>query len=112
MTCKGVWGVEIKGPYGWERVGTAFLKNGEYLAAGLNHYSIGTYQEDGDNVEISSVVTQHGQLRTIFGQKYAGDLQVKSKCKIKEDKIIGTTRPKGSKKHDLMIRLTRLRDFD
>ena len=36
MSCEGVWVVEMKGPYGWERIAIAFLKNGEYLGAGPN----------------------------------------------------------------------------
>ena len=51
----------MKGPYGWEKIAFPFLKKGEYLGAGPNHYSVGTYKEDGENLEISVVVTQNGQ---------------------------------------------------
>ena len=57
MSCEGVRKVEIKGPYGWERLATAFMRNGEYLGASVNHYSVGRYKEDGDNLEISMDVT-------------------------------------------------------
>ena len=63
----------------------AFLKNGEYMGAGPNHYSVGKYKEDGENYEMSVVVTQHGQLRTIFGKKFAGKLHVTSKGKIEKN---------------------------
>jgi len=31
MSCEGIWEVEMRGPYGWERIATAFMRNGEYL---------------------------------------------------------------------------------
>ena len=108
MSCKGVWMVEMKGPYGWERIAMAFMKNGEYLGAGPNHYSVGSYKEDGNDVQMSVTVTQCGELRTIFGQKSSGNLQITSKGKIEKNKIIGTSKAKGIKKFDVMLRLTRI----
>jgi hypothetical protein len=108
MSCQGVWAVEMKGPYGWERIAIAFMKNGEYLGAGPNHYSVGSYKEDGDNFEMSVVVNQCGQLRTIFGKKFAGKIKVTSKCKIEKDKISGTSKAEGLKKFDVMLRLIRI----
>ena len=112
MSCEGIWAVEMKGPYGWERIAIAFLRNGEYMGAGPNHYSVGTYKEDGDDFESSVVVTQHGQLRTIFGKKFAGKLQISSKGKIEKDKIVGTSKAKGMKHFDVMVRLTRIGNFE
>ena len=112
MSFDGVWVVEMKGPYGWERIAMSFMRNGEYMGAGPNHYSLGTYKVDGDDFEMSVVVTQHGQLRTIFGKKFAGNLQVTSKGKIEGDKIVGTSKAKGLKKFDVMLRLTRIGGFD
>jgi hypothetical protein len=112
MSCDGIWVVEMKGPYGWERIAIAFLKNGEYMGAGPNHYSLGKFKEDGDNFEMSVVVTQHGQLRTIFGKKFAGKLHVTAKGKIEKDKIVGRSTAKGMKKFDVLLRLTRVGDFD
>ncbi|HYQ70847.1 MAG TPA: hypothetical protein VET88_02845 [Gammaproteobacteria bacterium] len=103
--------MEMKGPYGWERIAIAFLKNGEYLGAGPNHYSVGTYKEDGKNIETSVVVTQHGQLRTIFGKKFAGKLQITLSGTIEKDKIIGTSKAKGMKHFDVLVRLTRIDKF-
>jgi hypothetical protein len=108
MSCKGVWMVEMKGPYGWERIAMAFMKNGEYLGAGPNHYSVGSYKEDGNDVQISTTVTQCGALRTIFGQKPPHKLQITSKGKIEKDKIIGRSKAKGIKKYDVMLRLTKV----
>jgi len=111
MSCEGIWVVEMKGPYGWERIAIAFLKNGEYLGAGPNHYSVGSYKQDGDKFEMSVVVTQHGQLRTIFGNKFAGKIQITLDGKIEDDKIIGTSKAKGMKHFDVMVRLTRVDKF-
>lgn len=108
MSCEGVWTVEMKGPYGWERIATAFMRNGEYFGAGPNHYSVGRYKEDGDKLEISIVVTQYGQLRTIFGRKSMDKLQITSTCKIANNKITGTSKAKGIKNFDILLRLTRL----
>ena len=108
MSCKGIWMVEMKGPYGWEHIAMAFMKNGEYLGAGPNHYSVGSYKEDGDNLEISITLTQCGALRTIFGRKSPDDLQITSKCRFEKNKYIGTSRVKNIKKFDVMIRLTKV----
>ena len=77
MSCEGVWKVEMKGPYGWETIATAFMKNGKYLGASTNHYSVGSYKQDGDDLEISMNVTQYGDVRPVFGRKHAKKLQVK-----------------------------------
>jgi hypothetical protein len=108
MSCVGVWSVEMKGPYGWERISTAFMRDGEYLGASADHYSVGSYREDGDDLEISMVLTQYGAIRTIFGRKSAGKLQVMSKGKIKKNKIICTSTAKGIKHFDIQLRFTRL----
>ena len=107
-SCTGVWTVEMKGPYDWERIAMAFMRNGEYLAAGPHHYSVGSYKQDGNNLEISITLTQYGELRTIFGRKSAGKMQITSKCKIDKDKIIGTSRAKGIKNFDVMIRFSKV----
>ena len=84
------------------------MKNGKYLGASINHYSVGHYKEDGDNMEITMDVKQYGDVRTIFGRKSAGTLQVTSKCKIRKNKITGTSKAKGIKNYEIQIRLTRL----
>ena len=108
MSCEGVWSVEMKGPYGWERFATAFMRDGKYLGASADHYTVGSYKEDGDNLEISMVVKQYGAIRTIFGRKSADKLQVIAKCKIKKNKIIGTGKAKDIKNFDIQLRFTRL----
>jgi hypothetical protein len=53
MSCEDAWSVEIMGSFGWERTATVFMENGKYLGAGANHYSVGSYKQDGDDLEIS-----------------------------------------------------------
>jgi hypothetical protein len=108
MSCEGVWSVEMKGPYGWERLATAFMRDGKYLGGSADHYTVGSYKEDGDNLEISMVVKQYGAIRTIFGRKSADKLQVIAKCKIKKNKIVGTGKAKDIKNFDIQLRFTRL----
>lgn len=118
MNCEGVWSVEIGTGYGWERIATAFMKNGEYLAASAGHYSIGTYTQDGEDVEISANVKQYADLRTVFGLKTTDKLDVISKCKLGKNEMTGKTRArgkgkgKGKKKYEIVIRFTRLETFD
>ena len=112
MSCEGVWAVEMKGSYGWEHIAIAFMKNGEYQGAGPNHYAVGTYKVDGDTLDITVTVTQCGKLRTIFGKKSMSNLQITSKCKIENNKIIGTSKAKGVKNFDVLLRLTRIGKLD
>ena len=108
MSCEGIWKVEMRGPYGWERIGTGFMRNGEYLGASANHYSVGSYKQDGDDLEMSYHITQYGDLRTVFGREAMTELDVTSKCKIKKNKIVCTSHAKGIKNFDVQLRLTRL----
>jgi hypothetical protein len=112
MNCEGIWKVEITTPYGWERIATAFMKNGEYLAASANHYSVGSYTQNGDDVEISTVVTQYGDFRTVFEQNPIANLRVISVCKIDGDEIAGKSKPEGRENCDILVRLTRLAGLD
>jgi len=112
MSCEGVWRVEIKGPYSWEHIGTAFMKDGKYLGASANHYSVGRYKEDGDNLEISINMRQYAAIRTLFGTKSADKVQITVQCEVKKNKIIGTGKAKGIKKFELRTRLTKLDDLE
>jgi len=40
MNCEGIWKVEITTPYGWERIATAFMRNGDYLAASSTYKNV------------------------------------------------------------------------
>ncbi|MCU7959651.1 MAG: hypothetical protein KZQ58_06560 [gamma proteobacterium symbiont of Bathyaustriella thionipta] len=111
MKCDGIWKVEMIGSNGWERIATAFMKKGKYMAAGTNHYSVGSYTQDGDNVVISILLKQQGVLRTVFGIKSPSKLDITIKGKIRKDKITGKGKAKGAKKHEIQIRLSLLERF-
>jgi hypothetical protein len=81
------------------------MRNGEYPGAGPNHYPVGSYQEDGNDVQISITVTQCGALSTIFGQKSSRKLQVTSKGKIEKVKLSAQAGQKVSRSSTLCCAL-------
>lgn len=112
MSVEGVWTVEMLSPYGWEQVATAFLQNGRYLGASADHYSIGSYMEDGETLKVEARITQHGKMRTVFGSKKKHvDSNIEGKIE-KTDKIVGTASSSGGKNFDVRVRLTRLGGLD
>lgn len=112
MSVEGIWKVEMMGPYEWEKLSTAILQNGRYFAASADHYSVGSYEVDGEAFAMDLQVNQHGKLRTFFGEKEK-QLSVRFEAKIKKnDKIVGKTIRPGRKKYDLKVRLVRLNDLD
>ena len=112
MSANGVWKVEIKGPYGWEKLGTAFLQNGHYLAGSADHYSTGSYEVDGDAFTAEIEVNQFGKVRAAYGSKKRQMIhRIEGKIK-KEDKIVGNANPNTGNKFDVRVRLTRLGDID
>ena len=112
MSFEGVWRVEIMGPYGWQAIGTAFLRKGEYLAAGEDHHAVGSYKEDGDKIDVDVNVTQHGKTRTVFGEtKKHIEARIEGKLK-KPGKITGTLHPPKNRDYDLKLRMTRVEGLD
>ena len=112
MSVEGVWKVEFKGPYGWEKLGTAFLKDGRYLAGSADHYSVGSYETSEEAFSANIAVTQFGKVRAAYGSKKRQmDHRIDGKIK-KEDKIVGHANPSEGKKFDVKVRMTRLGDLD
>ena len=112
MSVEGVWKVEMKCPFGWGKLETAFLKNGRYLAASVDHYSTGSYEVHGDAFTADIQVTQYGKIRKVFGSKKT-QFNHRLEAKIRKDgKIIGRTNPSEGKKLHAKARLTRLSDLD
>lgn len=112
MGVEGVWKIEMLGPHDWDPVATAFLHNGRYLAASANHYSIGSYEEDGKTLKAEIRITQHGEVRTVFGSKNRHvDTQIEGEIQT-VDKIVGTARSTGNNKYDVRVRMTRLGEVD
>lgn len=112
MSVEGVWKVEILGAYGWEAAATAFLRKGRYLAASANHYSLGSYEEDGKTLKAEVRITQFGQIRTVFGSKKKHvDTLIEGKID-KADRIVGTARSSRGEGFDVRMRLSRLGRLD
>lgn len=63
----GIWSFELGSAYGWESIGTLFLKDGRAIGGGRNHYSLGTYNVKDDTVVMHIEITQYGKKRTLFG---------------------------------------------
>ena len=112
MKVEGIWKVEAMGPYGWEKVATAFLRAGRYLAASVEHYSTGAYETADGSFSADLQVHQYGKVRAVFGSKKR-HLHPRFEGKInKENKIVGKSHAIGSKKFEVKMRLTRLGDLD
>ena len=112
MNVEGVWKVEFKGPYGWQKLGTAFLQDGRYLAGSVDHYSIGSYETNEAAFSATVAVTQLGKVRTAYGMKKRHmDHRIEGKVK-NEDKIVARANPRKGKKFDVKVRMKRLGDLD
>ena len=112
MGVEGVWKVEMKCPFGWGKLETAFLKNGRYLAASVDHYSTGTYEVDGEAFTAEIKVIQYGKVRKVFGTNKK-QFSYRLEAKIREDgKIAGRTDPSEGKKLHKKARLIRVGDLD
>ena len=112
MSVEGVWKVEMKCPFGWGKLETAFLRNGRYLAASANHYSTGSYEVNGDTLTADIQVIQYGDVRKIFGSKKKS-FSHRLEAKIRTDrKIVGRANSGEGKKHNAKARLTHLGDID
>ena len=112
MSVEGVWKVEMKCPFGWGMLETAFLKNGRYLAASADHYSTGSYAVEGDTFTAEIQINQYGKVRKILGSKkdqFSHQLEAEIR---KGGKIVGKTNTGEGKKHNAKVRLTHLGDLD
>ena len=108
MSVEGVWKVDMKCPFGWKTLETAFLKDGRYLAASLDHYSSGSYEVNGDTLTADIQVVQYGDVRKIFGSKKKS-FSHRLEAKIRTDgKIVGKADSGEGKKHNAKARLIHL----
>ena len=81
----------------------------------INHYSIGSYEEDDGVFKAKIVVTQHGGVRTMFGSKKKQvKLQVEGKVGKEGDEVFisGTARPSKSDRFEVGVYLIRLGTLD
>ncbi len=112
MNVEGVWKVEAMGPYGWEKIATAFLRGGRYLAASTEHYSCGSYESFDDVFHADLEIHQYGKVRPVFGSKKR-HLATRLEGKVKkDDKIVVRSHAVNSEKFEVKMRLTRLGGFD
>lgn len=107
----GVYQVEMLGAFGWERFATCFLQDGQFRGASVDHYTLGTYDVDGENFTMSAHLSQSGDQRAMFGLKGAKDLQIDFEGSIKGNRIAGKVTPKEKSKFGVQFRFTRLSDI-
>lgn len=110
MNLNGVWSSELGGAYGWEPIGTFFLKDGHLTGGGRNHFSVGTYKTKGDGAVFHIVINQFGKKRALFGQK-SEQVRVVVKGKRNDDKIIGEATLPGHVEYGICVRFQRRADL-
>ena len=69
MSINGIWKIEILGLYDWEPFSTTFLHDGRYRSGSADHYTVGSYETDGNKIVADVTVVMHGKVRTLFGKK-------------------------------------------
>ena len=98
------------GAYGWEPIGTLFLKDGHLQGYGRNHYTLGTYKATGDGAVFHIELNQYGKRRTLFGQK-SEQVGVVVKAKRDDQKMIGEATLPGHRKYGIFVRFQRRADL-
>jgi hypothetical protein len=109
MSVDGVWKVEMLGPYGWERISTAFLESGTYRTASKDHFSQGTYTQKGDHLSIEADLNVYGEIRSLFGRQDSR-FALSIEADVSGDTIVGKANDHNGK-FTLHIRATRLADL-
>jgi hypothetical protein len=120
LNAEGIWKVEMLGPHGWEEMSTATIQGGRYFAGSANHYGIGSYETDGEDLKADLRVTQHADIRTFFGvKKKSFSIRIEGKFET-ADRVIaqatlagddGAFEPGGTR-FQIAVLLTRLDGLD
>jgi len=110
MNLNGIWSCELGGAYGWEPIGTLFLKDGHIQGGGRNHYTLGTYKAKGDAAVFNIELNQFGKKRTLFGQK-SEQADVVVKAMRDGDKMIGEATLLGHSEYGIFVRFKRRADL-
>jgi hypothetical protein len=111
MSVDGIWKVEMLGPYGWEAMSTAFLENGRYLAGSQDHYASGSYELDGNQIQVTAATHAHGKMRTMFGSSSPQmELSFGGEISSNGDQINGQAEDQQAK-YSVTFRATRLADL-
>ncbi len=107
MSADGVWRIEQLSSEDWESVGTAFLENGRYLRGGVDAYTVGRYELDGDQITITATTTRLGGVGAVYGRN-SGEIQITLKGEVKNDES-NAQATDGT--HSTRYRYTRLGDM-
>lgn len=111
MSLKGVWSSEIVGPYGWESIGTVFLKKGRVTGGGAHHYSFGHYRKKKDGSIVFEIeIHQFGRKRPLFG-KEREHFPVRVEVRRHGDRMEGEARIPGRHDHRVLVRYRKRSKF-
>ena len=86
MRADGVWRIEQLSIDGWEPAGVAFFGNGKYMRGGVDAYTIGEYELDGDRITITATTTRFGSGSTVYGTR-SGEVEITLTGKVKDGKM-------------------------
>lgn len=86
MSADGVWRIEQLSIEGWEWVGTTFLENGRYLRGGIDAYTVGRYELEGDQISITATSHRYGEGRPVYATE-EGSIEITLKGELVDGKI-------------------------
>ena len=110
MSVDGIWTSEIMGLFGWEPIGVIVLENGRAMGGGVHHYSVGSYQISGRDIQFNISVEFHGTPRTIFGSSDK-KLTVIIEGELRDRVIEGRANRLDNPSQQVAYRLTRRADL-
>jgi len=86
MSADGVWRIEQLSVIGWESAGVAFLENGRYIRGGVDAYTVGRYELDGDRITITATTTRFGSASPVYGTK-SGEIRITLTGEVKDGEM-------------------------
>lgn len=104
MSADGIWKVEQMSIGGWEPAGTAFLENGRYLRGGVDAYTVGRYEVDGNRITVTGTTTRLGGSRPVYGTA-VGSVEIKLTGELADDQITGEATDGSFVAHYRFIRI-------
>lgn len=106
MSIEGVWTTEISGPFGWETVGVLVLDAGRAAGGNNNHFSLGRYEIEGDELRLKLHIDFYGTPRSLFGVKEE-KIDVEITGRIAGDAVSGVARRPDKPGFDIECHMTR-----
>ncbi len=110
MAVDGIWRSELYGLFGWETTGVLILEKGRLIGGGHHHYSVGTYEDNGEDVNMTWEVEYYGTPRTVFGSSDK-HFSVSFNGKLEDGTIEGPVFRTDRPKHYVSYRLTKKGDL-